>query len=68
MSLAIGKQLVPVDDLRVLRVLDLQPRRRPPVRPVGAVRPLADDPFQVSLAGRAKQITAAPRKMIQVVP
>jgi hypothetical protein len=65
-SAACGKEFVSIAHLRVGGILDLQPRGAPPVRLIGAVRPLPDDAFQITLAGHAKEITAALLEMIEV--
>jgi len=41
------EQLPPSFHLRVLRILDLQPGRTPPVTLIRAVRPLRDNAFEI---------------------
>jgi hypothetical protein len=61
-----GEQLVSIAHLRVGGILDLQPRGAPTVGLIRAARPLPDDAFEVTLAGHAKQTTAALLEMIEV--
>ena len=60
------KQLVPIANLRVIGVLDLDPTCAPTVGLVRAVCPLPHDTFQVTVARDAVQITAALRNVIEV--
>jgi hypothetical protein len=57
---------VPVTHLRVLKILDLQPRRGSLVDAVYASGPFADDPFKVAITGDPKEIGTALANMIEV--
>ena len=60
------EQFMPITDLRVVRILNLQSRRGPAVAAVRAVRPLGDDALEVPLARDAVEVTAALVEMIEV--
>ena len=58
--------LMPIAHLRVLAILDLQPRGGAAVGAVGAGGPFSDDPFKIMLARNPEQITAALLDVIEV--
>src|SRR4030095_5714038 len=60
------EEVSPIDPLRVLRILDFEPRRRDAIIVVPPKTPLRDDPFEIALADFPKQIDTTPVDVMQV--
>lgn len=57
---------MPITHLRVLGILDLQPRRGAAIGAIRAVCPRRDDAFKVTLARHAKQVTATALDVVKL--
>lgn len=61
MSLRV-EQFMAIADLRVCRILDLEPRRAAPIRMIRARGALREDAFKIPLTSGGIQVAPAPRR------